>query len=422
LHPDRQPTRNRQISRTEKIVNIAAMLEEGGCDVDAVDSDGITPLHLAAQEGNGPLVEFLLQCAANVKIADSRGETALHLAAVGNTRGHLMSVKLLAEYGASLLAMNDSELTAEECALLGMEGVDVPSKIQVSIAELLRQLTECVIENGGSLELRAAGDSLHVRNKKSPNRLVGEGGGNHHETCLRSQAAGAVATKTAAATADSSMRSTTRSPFDSVFLSTSSRKITSTTSGGSSVRGSDSDAPTPVNPFRLQRTCSSGSASPITGLYHVPAIGQSQDGELQSDPRSEPDVAAAVTVTATGGESSGWWSALRTTAHGMLARRNKDGQKSKNDGDGVWPDATAEVTLATDTAASAPTRRSGSDLRANKKNSFDGGFGAAKSGDQNITTSNCSTSSDDEGSISDTWRSVDELPSDCDLPTGMLSP
>ena len=50
-------------------------------DINQPDNDGITPLHIAAQNGNIEIVTQLLAAGANVNIADSEGTTPLYMAA-----------------------------------------------------------------------------------------------------------------------------------------------------------------------------------------------------------------------------------------------------------------------------------------------------------------------------------------------------
>jgi ankyrin repeat protein len=58
--------------------------------------DKLTPLHLAAAEGNKDLTEILLTSKADVNALDGNGWTPLHLAAIG---GYNDIVELLRQHG-----------------------------------------------------------------------------------------------------------------------------------------------------------------------------------------------------------------------------------------------------------------------------------------------------------------------------------
>lgn len=63
-------------------VEAAKKLVAEGADVNAVNQDGCTPLHLAADRGFPLLVRILVEAGADVNRQDSEGQTALHYAAI----------------------------------------------------------------------------------------------------------------------------------------------------------------------------------------------------------------------------------------------------------------------------------------------------------------------------------------------------
>src|SRR4051812_41114582 len=79
------------------VTAVKAALKQGA-DVNAAQGDGLTALHLAAQEGNLEITKVLLAAKANVEAKTKIGDyTPLHLAASG---AHLTVVQALLAAGA----------------------------------------------------------------------------------------------------------------------------------------------------------------------------------------------------------------------------------------------------------------------------------------------------------------------------------
>jgi hypothetical protein len=74
---------------------------------------GKTPLHIASQMGNIPIVNFLLEHGADVDIRDQQGNSSLHYA---SAYGHVEIVKLLLEAGCVHDWRNKEGFTASEFA------------------------------------------------------------------------------------------------------------------------------------------------------------------------------------------------------------------------------------------------------------------------------------------------------------------
>ena len=92
------------------VVAVKAALKQGA-DVNAAQGDGLTALHLAAQEGNLEIVKVLLAAKANANAKSKIGEyTPLHLAASG---AHLDVTLALLAAKANPAAVRSEEHTSE---------------------------------------------------------------------------------------------------------------------------------------------------------------------------------------------------------------------------------------------------------------------------------------------------------------------
>ena len=70
---------------------VVMLLEEGAC-LNAIDTDGCTPLHLAAQDGHERIVRLLLRNGAIIDAMDRQGRTAEDLA---REHGHARAIASL---------------------------------------------------------------------------------------------------------------------------------------------------------------------------------------------------------------------------------------------------------------------------------------------------------------------------------------
>ena len=68
------------------------LVEKDNCKVSSEDNDGMTPLHIACQEGHTKVVTSLLDKGADVDHKNVQGCTPLNLAV---TNGHKEAVELL---------------------------------------------------------------------------------------------------------------------------------------------------------------------------------------------------------------------------------------------------------------------------------------------------------------------------------------
>eukprot|EP00979_Chaetoceros_neogracilis_P005152 scaffold900_cov196-Chaetoceros_neogracile.AAC.4 len=80
-----------------------------------------TPLHKASYFGHSHVIEYLLECGANVNVDDVEGDTPLHDAC---RLGHATSVKLLLKAGAITDAVNKlGESPADLAKYVGCEEI-----------------------------------------------------------------------------------------------------------------------------------------------------------------------------------------------------------------------------------------------------------------------------------------------------------
>ncbi|XP_077977693.1 ankyrin repeat domain-containing protein 16-like [Glandiceps talaboti] len=84
-------------SQSGAVESIDLLIKYYGVSVDAMTTKtGLTPLHLAAKEGQNSAIQGLLSYGANVNLTDFKGRTALHMAAGGQ---HTDCVSVLLQSG-----------------------------------------------------------------------------------------------------------------------------------------------------------------------------------------------------------------------------------------------------------------------------------------------------------------------------------
>jgi len=126
-HPVLPPIREHR--STEEIQQIAIRMADAyiGCFPflnNWCNSAGKTPLHIAAQLGNIPITNFLLDYSADVDICDMQGNSPLHYA---SAYGHLEIIKTLLEAGCIHNGRNNEGFTASEFAFTERVRVELES-------------------------------------------------------------------------------------------------------------------------------------------------------------------------------------------------------------------------------------------------------------------------------------------------------
>lgn len=102
-------------SRLSANPTIVHLLLQQGWDPNALDDDGLTPLHAAARNSNPMVVTHLLDAGGDLNGRDNDGYTALHWAAAQSGNGRV--VKVLLDQGADPLAESNDGRTPLHSAL-----------------------------------------------------------------------------------------------------------------------------------------------------------------------------------------------------------------------------------------------------------------------------------------------------------------
>jgi len=121
------------------IKSLEILLAVEGIDLDAIDKNGQTPLHLACKAGNEECGKLLVEKGAKVNIKDKNGNTPLHLTAAKGIEG--LSTMLIRK-DAEVVVFNNNQKTPmhvatesgkdDVCYILQTNGADVSIRYQWS--------------------------------------------------------------------------------------------------------------------------------------------------------------------------------------------------------------------------------------------------------------------------------------------------
>ena len=120
---------------------VVGTLLASSCDVNCVDSDGLTPLMHATVKDHEKIVKKLILAGANLEMQGANSDTALHLAA---THDSIQCGILLAEGGASVRTKNNSAQTP-----LDLASAEFKEAIQEALSFTTRKAL-CIIGNAES--------------------------------------------------------------------------------------------------------------------------------------------------------------------------------------------------------------------------------------------------------------------------------
>jgi len=123
---------------------IAAELIKRGASVNVSDEAGVTPLHLAAVNGNPHLIRLLIERGADIEAKDHRGATALHWAVSHGRNGDAPNIRALLVAGADPFTEDIGNLSPVVIAAL-MGKMDIGRDI------LRGRNLDCLDAHGNSL-------------------------------------------------------------------------------------------------------------------------------------------------------------------------------------------------------------------------------------------------------------------------------
>lgn len=109
-------------AETGKIDVVEELLQNSSELINAIDSDGYTPLHRAAYEGHTDIIKLLIERGLKVDARTNDGWTPLHSAA---NWGQTNAAAVLLRYGADINAQTEGKLTPLHLAATNATNIDI---------------------------------------------------------------------------------------------------------------------------------------------------------------------------------------------------------------------------------------------------------------------------------------------------------
>lgn len=132
--------------------DIVELMVSLGCSINQGDSQGLTPLHIAATYGYSSLAALLLKAKANNEARTIQGKIPLHLASM---HGRTEMVELLLSFGADIDAVDSDGQTALHLAC-------IYNQTDVVITLLRCQADASILDNRGNSALHHAVGQGHI--------------------------------------------------------------------------------------------------------------------------------------------------------------------------------------------------------------------------------------------------------------------